>query len=125
MALCVNAPAAWRHRSWSRHARPAAQTTTFADQNDGVRALKRMLRRLGYGTPDRIFSIELCLTGNRPVHASFRARLPSARSQTQGVMLRRSVNWAAGENTRVRMRTVATTAVMPDAARIIATMTNW
>ena len=37
----------------------------------------------------------------------------------------RIVSWAAAENARERMRTVATRPVMPEAARIIATMMNW
>src|SRR5437773_1946560 len=37
----------------------------------------------------------------------------------------RSANCAAGENTRDRMRTVATRPPIPEAARIMATMTNW
>ena len=42
-----------------------------------------------------------------------------------GASAGRSVSCAAGENARERMRTVATRPVMPEAARIIATTTNW
>jgi hypothetical protein len=40
-------------------------------------------------------------------------------------MLGRKVNCAAGVNKRFRINSVATNPVMPEAARIIATMTNW
>jgi hypothetical protein len=42
-----------------------------------------------------------------------------------GASVGRSANWAADENTRERIRTVATRAVIPEAARIMATMMNW
>lgn len=84
-------------------------------------------RALPLGAQQQTFLIELGSARTRddqfgPILAI------GALAQAQGAtpaLLRRSVNWAAGENTRARMRTVATSAVMPEAARIMATMTNW
>jgi hypothetical protein len=43
---CGEGPMACCHRSGSRHAQAAAQSTEFADQNDGARAFNLTLRLL-------------------------------------------------------------------------------